>query len=119
MLVKATMDGVVQEVPLEPGQRIGIGAKIAKLAQKDSLIAELQVPELQIRNVALGQEVEIDTRNNVVRGYISRIDPAVINGNVQIDITFSDALPDDARPDLSVDGEIKVAEWQRLMTHCT
>ncbi|WP_045825669.1 efflux RND transporter periplasmic adaptor subunit [Teredinibacter turnerae] len=113
--VKATMNGVVQEVPLEPGQRISIGANLAKLAQQDSLVAELQIPELQIRNVALGQEVEVDTRNNLVRGYVSRIDPAVVNGNVQIYVAFSEPLPDDARPDLSVDGEIKVAKIENTL----
>ena len=87
-----------------------MGANIAKLAQQDSLIAELQVPELQIRNVVIGQRVIIDTRNNKVAGEVSRVDPAVVNGNVQVDVKFVGDLPKDARPDLTVDGEIKIAE---------
>ncbi|MBQ4813848.1 HlyD family efflux transporter periplasmic adaptor subunit [Pseudoalteromonas luteoviolacea] len=110
LVVRATMNGIIQEVPLEAGQRISMGTNIAKLAQHDSLIAELQVPELQIRNISIGQEVSIDTRNSVIRGKVQRIDPAVVNGNVQVDVVFTEALPDDARPELSVDGEIKVAE---------
>ena len=108
--VTATMNSVVQDIPLEPGQQIPVGSNIAKLAQLDSLIAELQVPELQIRDVALGQKVLIDTRNSQFEGYVSRVDPAVVNGNVQVDVEFSQTLPDDARPDLTVDGEIRVAE---------
>jgi multidrug resistance efflux pump len=108
--VKATMDSIVLELPLASGQRVMMGDNIAKLAQQDSLIAELQVPELQIRAVALGQRVIIDTRNNKIEGRVARVDPAVINGRVQVDVAFSDKLPDDARPDLSVDGEIKIAE---------
>lgn len=108
--VKATMDSIVLEMPLELGQRIMMGANIAKLAQQNSLIAELKVPEIQIRDVAVGQAVLVDTRNSEIRGVISRVDPAVINGGVQIDVELSGDLPDDARPDLSVDGEIKVAE---------
>lgn len=108
--VRATMNGTIQEVPLDPGQRIRMGDNIAKLAQRDSLIAELQVPEIQIRDVALGQHVLIDTRNSTIEGMVSRIDPAVINGNVQVDVAFTQALPDDARPDLSVDGEIKITQ---------
>lgn len=108
--VKATMNGTILEVPLEAGQRIMMGANIAKLAQQDSLIAELQVPEIQIRDVAVGQRVIIDTRNSKIEGLVSRVDPAVINGNVQVDVAFSEGLPDDARPDLSVDGEIKITE---------
>lgn len=108
--VKATMDSVVLEMPLESGQRVVIGDKIAKLAEQDLLIAVLQVPEIQIRDVAVGQRVIIDTRNNKIDGVISRVDPAVINGNVQVDVDFTEKLPSDARPDLSVDGEIKITE---------
>lgn len=110
--VLATMDSVVQDIALEPGQQILVGSNIAKLAQQDSLIAELQIPEIQIRQVKVGQKVIVDTRNNKIEGLISRIDPAVINGNVQVDVNFTQPLPSDARSDLSVDGEIKIAEMQ-------
>ena len=110
LLVRATMNSVVLEMPLEVGQRISVGTNIAKLVQEDSLIAELQVPEIQIRQVKEGQKVIIDTRNNKVAGTVFRVDPSVINGSVQVDVAFSENLPDDARPDLSVDGEIKITE---------
>lgn len=108
--VIATMESIVLEMPLASGQRVMMGDNIAKLAQQDSLIAELQIPELHIREVAIGQRVIVDTRNNKIEGIVTRIDPAVINGNVQVDVAFSESLPDDARPDLSIDGEIRVAE---------
>jgi multidrug efflux pump subunit AcrA (membrane-fusion protein) len=108
--VRASMDAIVLEVPLEPGQRIKMGANIAKLAEQDSLIAELQVPEIQIRDVSIGQKVMIDTRNSKIEGVVARVDPAVVRGNVQVDVHFQGELPSDARPDLSVDGEIKITE---------
>ncbi|WDE00605.1 efflux RND transporter periplasmic adaptor subunit [Thalassomonas actiniarum] len=108
--VYASINSVVQDVPVEAGQRITMGGNIAKLARQDSLIAELQVPELQIRDVMIGQKVVIDTRNNKASGVVTRVDPAVVNGNVQVDVSFSGELPGDARPDLTVDGEIKIAE---------
>lgn len=108
--VRATMDSVVLEMPLESGQRVIIGDNIAKLAQQELLIAELQVPEIQIRDVTVGQQVIIDTRNNKIEGLVSRVDPAVVNGSVQVDVEFIGELPDDARPDLSVDGEIKIVD---------
>jgi len=110
LMVYATIDSVVQEVPIEAGQRIRMGANIAKLAEQNSLIAELQIPELHIQDVAINQIVVIDTRNNKVQGIISRIDPAVVNGNVQVDVMFTEDLPRDARPDLTVNGEIKITE---------
>ena len=104
------MDSIVLEMPLISGQRVITGDSIAKLAQQDSLIAELQIPEIQIRQVVVGQRVIIDTRNNKIIGSVSRIDPAVLNGNVLVDVKFTQELPDDVRPDLSVDGEIMVSE---------
>ena len=113
--IYATIDSVVQEVAVEPGQRITRGSSLAKLAQQDSLIAELQVPELLIGEVNIGQEVIIDTRNNKVLGTVSRVDPAVVNGNVQVDVEFHGDLPNDARPDLSVDGEIKITDIENTL----
>lgn len=108
--IYATIDSVVQAVAVEPGQRIAMGGNIAILAQQDSLIAELQVPELQIRNVVIGQHVVIDTRNSKVAGVVTRVDPAVVNGNVQVDVKFVDELPVEARPDLAVEGEISITK---------
>ena len=108
--VKAGMDSIVLEMPLISGQRVMTGDSIAKLAQQHSLIAELQIPEIQIRQVVVGQRVIVDTRNNKITGRVSRIDPAVLNGSVLVDVTFTQELPDDVRPDLSVDGEIMISE---------
>ncbi|WKD49194.1 efflux RND transporter periplasmic adaptor subunit [Microbulbifer spongiae] len=108
--VVATIDSIVLDIPLEPGQRVRLGDNIAKLAEKDTLIAELQVPEIQVRDIEVGKPVIIDTRNSKVKGVVSRVEPTVNNGNVQVDVTFSEPLPSDARPDLSVDGEIFIAK---------
>ena len=110
MYKRQSLDSVVQDVSVEPGQRVNMGSNLAKLAQQDSLIAELQVAELLIGEVSIGQLVTIDTRNNTVSGIVARVDPAVVNGNVQVDVTFTEALPSDARPDLSVDGEIMITD---------
>lgn len=113
--VRATFDSIVLDVPIEAGQRIQAGANIAKLAQRDALYAELNIPELNIRAVAIGQQVLVDTRNSIIHGKVARIDPAVINGNVQVDVIFTQPLPSDARPDLSVDGEIVTAHIENTL----
>jgi len=115
LMIYASLDSVVQDVAVEPGQRVSMGSNLAKLAQQDSLIAELQVAELLIGQVSIGQQVTIDTRNNTVTGVVARVDPAVVNGNVQVDVTFTQALPSDARPDLSVDGEIMITDISNTM----
>lgn len=111
LMIRASLDGVVQDMPLESGQRVSIGGNIAKLARQDQLFAEIKIPERQIRDVAIGQPVVIDTRLNRVNGKVVRIDPAVNNGTVQVDVEFDGPLPSEARPDLSIDGTITVAEF--------
>jgi len=110
LTVRATMDSVIQAMPLEVGQQIPAGGNLAKLAQQNALYAKLKIPETQIRNVTLGQLAVIDTRNNLIEGVVSRIDPAVVGGNVEVDIQLTSELSDDARPELSVEGIITITE---------
>ncbi len=112
LTVRASMDAIVQEVALEEGERFNVGTNIARLARQGDLIAELRIPEVEIRDVAIGQPVVIDTRNSTIEGVVSRIDPAVTEGTVLIDVEFTTTLPADARPDLTVDGRIEVANIQ-------
>jgi len=108
--VKASLAGVLQAMPLELGQRVAIGGNIAKFAKKGDLIAELKVPELNAGDIIIGQYVSIDTRFNQIQGKVTRIDPAVVNGTVQVDVELTSKLPDEARPDLSIDGEIFITQ---------
>jgi HlyD family secretion protein len=109
--VRAGIDGVLQQVPLEVGQRVAAGTNLARVAQPEPLKAELRVAETQARDVAPGQIVDVDTRNGTVRGRVTRVDPAVQNGTIGVDVAFDGPLPKGARPDLTVDG---VIELERL-----
>lgn len=100
--------GVLQQVPVEVGQRVAPGDNLARVAQPDSLKAELRIPETQAKDLAIGQPAQIDTRNGVVDGRVARIDPAVQEGTVRIDVALEGELPRGARPDLSVDGTIEI-----------
>lgn len=104
--VKAGIDGILQEVSIEPGQQVLAGASLARVARPDQLIARLLVPEAQAKDLTLELPVNIDTRNGIAAGALSRIDPAVRDGRVTIDVTFTQPLPSGARPDLSVEGRI-------------
>lgn len=110
LTIRASLEGVLQAMPLEPGQQVNLGDNIAKLARQDDLIAEIGIPERQIRDVAIGQLVLVDTRLSIIEGEVIRIDPAVENGTVQVDVAFSDRLPTEARPDLTISGTIEVAK---------
>jgi HlyD family secretion protein len=106
--VKAGAEGVLQELPVQVGQRVPAGGILAKVAQPSRLKAELKVPETQAKDVVLGQKAEIDTRNGVIMGKVSRIDPAAREGTVVVDVKLEGELPQGARPDLSVDGTIEI-----------
>lgn len=107
--VKATMDSIVQEMPVELGQQVNSGTNLARLARKGQFIAELRIPEKLIQNVAIDQLASIDTRTSKIQGRVSRIDPSVINGSVQIDVELIGSIPSEVRPDLTVEGVIEVA----------
>lgn len=104
--VRAGVDGVLQEIPVEVGERVGTGTKLARVANPKKLKAELNIPETQAKDIQIGQEVSIDTRNSILPGEVSRIDPAVKDGTVTVDVRLTAALPKEAKPDLSVDGTI-------------
>jgi len=115
LMVRAGIAGVVQEVLVEEGQRVMIGANIARVAPPNDLRAELRVPETQARDVLPDQLVHVDTRNGIVDGRVTRIDPAVQSGTVQVDVDFTGPLPRGARPDLSVDGTIEIERLPNVL----
>jgi HlyD family secretion protein len=106
--VKAGISGVLQVVPVEVGQQVAAGANVARVADPTVLKAELRIAETQTKDIKIGQVAEVDTRNGVVAGKVSRIDPASANGTVGVDVTLEGALPPGARPDLSVDGTVRL-----------
>jgi multidrug efflux pump subunit AcrA (membrane-fusion protein) len=108
--VRAAMAGVVQELGIEMGQQLRQGEQLGRVARQDVLYAQLNVPSLQAGELAVGQRVELNTRNGVVEGAISRVDPAVVNGTVLVDVNLTSALPASARPELAVEGTIYLAE---------
>jgi HlyD family secretion protein len=113
--VRAGIAGVLQQVPVEEGQRVTLGANIARVARPDDLQAELRIAETQARDVQIGQHVDIDTRNGIVEGRVIRIDPAVQAGTVQVDVELVGELPRGARPDLSVDGTIEIERLDHVV----
>ena len=106
--VRAGAAGIVQQVPVEVGQRVTPGTILAKVAEPGRLKAELQIPETQAKDVTIGQVASIDTRNGIIPGQVSRIDPAAVNGAVKVDVHLNGEYPKGARPDLSVDGTIQL-----------
>lgn len=106
--VRAGMNGVLQLMEVEVGQLVAAGDELARVSDPTQLKAELKIPETLVNNVAVGQIAEVDTRNGVIEGEVSRIDPAAIEGTVLVDITLLGQMPRGARPDLSVDGTIEL-----------
>jgi len=106
--LRAGITGVLQQVPVQEGQTVTAGTNLARVARPDVLRAELRVAETQAKDVVIGQQVKVDTRNGIVAGTVERIDPAVQNGTVQVDVDLVGELPPGARPDLSIEGTIEI-----------
>jgi HlyD family secretion protein len=108
LTIRAGVNGVLQEVDVEVGQRVPAGTILAKVADPTKLKAVLQIPETQMKDVRIGLDASVDTRNGVVSGRVIRIDPAAQNGTVGVDVALLQTLPQGARPELSVDGTIQI-----------
>ena len=113
--VRAGTGGVLQQVLVTEGQQVQPGVNIARVADPTSLKAVLRVPETQIKDMRVGQPAIIDTRNGLIEGQVSRIDPAAREGTFEIDVSLNGPLPPSARPDLSVDGTIELERLKDVL----
>lgn len=113
--LRAGIEGVLQLVPVEEGQQVTPGTNLARVADPKKLKAEIKIPETQAKDVTIGQKATVDTRNGVVEGHVSRIDPSVQNGTVTVDVRITDPLPHGARPDLSVDGTVELENLKDVL----
>ncbi len=115
MRVRAGSAGVLRDLPLEEGQWVLAGTRLATVVQPGRLKAELRIPETQARDVVIGQAASIDTRTDTIVGRVSRVDPASQNGTVTVDVALPGNLPRGARPDLSVDGTIEIERLDNVL----
>jgi HlyD family secretion protein len=108
--VRSGMTGVLQQIAVDVGQRVSAGTNLARVADNTKLKAQIKIPETQARDIAIGQTAQVDMRNgSIVTGSVARVDPAVREGTVLVDVTFHGIeLPKGARPDLSVEGTIEL-----------
>jgi HlyD family secretion protein len=113
--VRAGISGVLVELDHQVGEHVTAGTTLAKVVQPDQLKASLKIAETQARDIQIGQPAEIDTHNGVIDGTVMRIDPAVLNGTVTVDVELAGALPQGARPDLSVDGTIDLERMKDVL----
>jgi HlyD family secretion protein len=113
--VRPGFSGVLQQVPVEVGQRVGPGVNLARVADPMRLKAELRIAETSAKDIEVGQPADIDTRNGIIAGRVSRKDPAAVNGSVLVDVSLTEALLRGAVPDLSVDGTIQLERLENVL----
>jgi HlyD family secretion protein len=106
--IRPGIDGVLQELDVEVGQKVTQGTVLARVAQPTHLKAQLKIAETQAKDITIGQKASVDTHNGIIAGHVMRIDPAVVNGTVTVDVALDGELPQGARPDLSVEGTIEL-----------
>jgi HlyD family secretion protein len=106
--VRAGLNGTLSAVSVDVGQQVTPGTNLVRVADTSRLKATIQIQETQAKDVAIGQKATIDTHNGTAEGHVTRVDAAVVNGTVAVDVSFDGKQPPDARPDLSVDGTIEL-----------
>jgi len=113
--VRAGIEGVLVDLPLQVGQHVSPGTMLAKVVEPNHLMAALKIAETQARDVQIGLPAAIDTHNGIITGTVMRVDPAVQNGTVTVDVKLTGDLPKGARPDLSVDGTIDLERLDNVL----
>ena len=113
--VRAGISGVLVDLPMQVGQHVQPGTMLAKVVQPEHLMAALKIAETQARDVQFGEPASIDTHNGIISGTVIRVDPAVQNGTVTVDVKLTGELPKGARPDLSVDGTIDLERLDNVL----
>jgi HlyD family secretion protein len=124
--IRAGIAGVLQKLgegptTLQVGQQLPAGALVARVANPAKLKAEIKIYETQAKDVQIGQIAAIDTRTGadarrgIVAGRVVRVDPAVQNGTVTVDVALEGSLPKGARPDLSVEGTIELERLTNVL----
>jgi len=106
--IRPGIDGMLQELDVEVGQKVTMGTVLARVAQPTHLKAQLKIAETQAKDILIGQKASVDTHNGIIAGHVTRIDPAVVNGTVTVDVGLDGPLPTGARPDLSVEGTVEI-----------
>jgi HlyD family secretion protein len=118
--IRPGVDGVLQRLgdltnPLQEGEQLPAGALVARVAEPSHLKAAIKIAETQAKDIQLDQFAQIDTRNGIIPGHVIRVDPAVDNGTVTVDVALDAPLPKGARPDLSVDGTIQLERLEDVL----
>ncbi len=113
--VRAGVDGKLQQLPVQVGQRVPVGTNLARVADPSRLKAEVKIAETQAKDIEIGLPATVDTRNGVIPGHVTRVDPASQNGTVTVDVSLEGPLPRGARPDLSVDGTIELEHLDNVL----
>ncbi|MBA6257675.1 MULTISPECIES: efflux RND transporter periplasmic adaptor subunit [unclassified Colwellia] len=112
--IRTSSAGVLQDIVVQVGQLVTEGTLIARTAKHNDLKAQLRVQESQVKDIKIGQNVKIDTRNGIIQGKVARIDPSVQNSTVNIDVTLIGLLPEGVRTDLRIDGTIEIGNIQNI-----
>jgi HlyD family secretion protein len=113
--VRAGAPGVLALMQVEVGQQVVPGTNLARVANPARLKAEIKIPETQAKDIQIGQKATVDTHNGIIEGHVARIDPAVVEGSVTVDIGLDGELPRGARPDLSVDGTVELEHLENIL----
>jgi multidrug resistance efflux pump len=115
LVVKAGIAGVMQSLSVELGQSVTSGQQLALVGSMAELYALINIPQANIHHVQMDQFVSIDTRSGIIEGYVSRIEPLVTNGSIQVEVTLNGELTENARPELNVAGMVSTGTLKNVL----
>lgn len=115
LAIKADIGGTLREVLVKPGQRVNPGEQLARIVDPGSLRGVVRVPESYASRLVPGQAAVATVLNAEIPSMVTRVDPAVTQNSVAVDLAFGGDLPPGARPDLSIRATITVARLDDVL----
>lgn len=113
--VKAGIKGTLQELPVKLGQSVLQGQQLVQLGGKDKLIALVKVPQGIADNVQHGMLAKVNTRGGIADAVVSRINPTVDQGNIEIELQLIGKLPTNAKPELNIEASIELGQLKDVL----
>ena len=108
LTVTAGIHGQLIELEVDHGEWVVAGRELGSVIDPEVLGVEARVAEEYADDLSSGQFAEVRISGEKVQGMVSRVDPAVVDGAISLEVSLPLGLPRLARPNLRTEVTIEV-----------
>ncbi|MDD8060821.1 MULTISPECIES: efflux RND transporter periplasmic adaptor subunit [Shewanella] len=117
LAISASMDGMLTELAndLDIGRYLDEGQVVGMIADLSQYYARINITANDAEFVTPGLPARVAIKGIDIVGNVTRVEPTVNNGSVEIDISFNGDLPSSVRPNIDVNAVIEIASHQKTL----